>query len=291
MFGEGAPSGAGPAMQREPRSHDSPMLEIPPLLRDRLTPSPVAWMDWLCPQIDEAMLAEIAAADYGYRAEENLAALRRLRDNRRIPDRLEDVPLEVLELIRASEPDDPAWTPGRPGPRGHLLRLFCCAILLTAAGNAQLRQYIDAEPTLRQLTDSAVALGTAAIKAMLPLVCWCVPTLAPDDPDRPFFALSILLLAAALYRDEGDGPLLQQLCRWVIDEEARSRAALPAALLWAHWLFGLRFSADGNDRWRDLAWRLLIDPPAVLPEPAADALGDIGARLVLGAPDDPKRDR
>jgi hypothetical protein len=192
----------------------------------------------------------------------------------------------VLELIRASEPDDLAWTPGRPGPRGHLLRLFCCALLLAAAGNAQLRQYIDAEPTLRQLTDSAVALGATAIKAMQPLVCWCVPTRALEDPDRPFFALSLLLLAAALYQDEGDGPLLQQLCRWVIDEEARIRATLPAGLVWEHWLFGLRFSADGNDRWRDLAWRLLIDPSAALPGPAADTLRDIGARLVLGAPDD-----
>jgi hypothetical protein len=267
------------------------MLNIPPLLRDRLTTSPVAWMDWLCPQIDEAMLAEIAAADYGYRADEYLAALRRLRDNRRIPDSLNDVPLEVLELIRASEPDDPAWTPGRPGRRGHLLRLFCCALLLAVAGNAQLRQYIDAEPALRQLTDSAVGLGNAAIGTMLPLVCWCVPTLTPDDSDRPFFALSILLLASALYRDEGDGPLLKQLCHWVIAEEAHIRATLPASLLWEHWLFGLRFSADGNDRWRELALQLLIDPPAALPGPAADALRDIGARLVLGAPDDSGRDR
>jgi hypothetical protein len=36
---------------------------------------------------------------------------------------------------------------------------------------------------------------------------------------------------------------------------------------------------------------LLIDPPAALPGPAADALRDIGARLVLGAPDDSGRDR
>src|SRR4051794_15308746 len=137
-------------MQREPLPSASPATDLPSLLRDRLTPSLTAWMDWLCPQIDEAMLAEIAAADYGHRADEYLATLRHLRDGRRIPDRLDAVPIEVLELIRVSEPDDPAWTPGRPGRTGHLMRLFCCALLLAVADNAQLRQYFDEEPTLRQ---------------------------------------------------------------------------------------------------------------------------------------------
>src|SRR5882757_3247925 len=114
MAEAGGLSGSGRAMQREPLPSASPVTAIPPLLRDRLTPSLTTWMDWLCPQIDEAMLAEIAAADYGHRADEYLATLRQLRDSQRIPDRLDAIPVEVLELIRVSEPDDPSWTPGRP---------------------------------------------------------------------------------------------------------------------------------------------------------------------------------
>lgn len=260
--------------------------DLPPALRARVRPSRTAWMDWLGPLLDDAMLAEIAAADYGFRADEYLIALRLIRDERRLPDRVAAVPLEVLELVRWSQPDDPSWEPGGHGRRGHLMRLFCCALLLALADDERIRRYVEEEPTLRQLVDSAIALGADAVAAMLPLVCWRLPTLAATERDRPFFAISTVLLAAAHCRADDDGPLLDQLCRWMIDEEARARAAADApSLLRAAWLLGLTFSADGDDLWHDLAWRLLIEPAAPHPPAAAAALRDIGARLVLGAPD------
>jgi hypothetical protein len=243
-------------------------------------------MDWLCPQIDDPMLEEIAAADYGYRADEYLAALRLIRDDRHLHDHVAGVPLEVLELVRWSQPDDPAWQPGGHGQRGHLMRLFCCAVLLALADDMQLRQYVDEEPTLRQLVASAITLGEPAVEAVLPLICWRLPTLPTTTEDRPFFAMSILLLAAARFRDDNDGPLLHELCRWVIDEEDRFRAvAETPSLLREAWLLGLKFSADGDDLWRELAWRLLIAPATPHPPVAAVALRDVGTRLVLGEPD------
>lgn len=255
---------------------------IPQRLRERVAPSLTAWMDWLCPQIDDAMLEEIAAADYGYRMDEYLAALRPIRDEYCLPDQLAQVPLEVLQLIRSSEPDDPAWMPGRQGRRGHLMRLFCCAILIVAAGDPEVRRYVDDASTLHRLVGSAVALGEAAVAAILPLLCARVPGLPATDAERPFFALSILLLAATRYRQESDGPLLRDLCQWTIAEEARCRAAQYPSLTYEVWLLGLTFSADGDDVWRDLAWRLLIEPAAPHPPAAEAALRDIGALLVLG---------
>ena len=40
---------------------------------------------------------------------------------------------EVLELIRWSEPDDPDWSPGGQGPRGHWMRLFACTVRVRLA--------------------------------------------------------------------------------------------------------------------------------------------------------------
>ena len=267
---------------------DAP-TDLPPLLRARLRPSLTAWLDWLGPQLDDAMLAEIAAADYGYRADEHLATLRLIRDERYIPARATWAASEVLELVRWSQPDDPAWAPGGHGRRGHRMRLFCCAVLIALADDPAIRQYMEEEPTLRQLVASAVALGEAAVEAMLSLLGRRLPTLPPTaGEDRPFFAAAVLLLAAARYRDAGDGPLLDELGRWAIEEEARARAVVSQpALVRDAWLLGLKFSADGDDVWRDLAWRLLIEPATPHPPAAAGALRDVGARLVLGAPDGP----
>ncbi|MFN8540576.1 MAG: hypothetical protein U0232_24240 [Thermomicrobiales bacterium] len=41
--------------------------------------------------------------------------MRRIRDGREVPGSLAGLPLEVLELIRYSEPDVPGWQPGGQG--------------------------------------------------------------------------------------------------------------------------------------------------------------------------------
>jgi hypothetical protein len=40
--------------------------------------------------------------------------------------------MEVLELIRWSEPENPEWKPGRTGEFGHWMRAFSCAAILRA---------------------------------------------------------------------------------------------------------------------------------------------------------------
>lgn len=240
-------------------------------------------MGWLCPRIDDGMLGEIAEADYGYLAAEHLAGLRRIRDGRMVPRVLTELPLEVLELVRYSEPDDPAWQPGGRGERGHLMRLFCCAALLTAAGEPALDGYIEDEPTLRRLVPSAIALGDEAVAAMLPLLCWRASLPPTDATDRAFLAVSVVLLAAARFREEGDGALLRELGEWAIGWEARARATVSVpSLTTGVWLLGLKGSADGDEAWRAMAWEVLIEPVVPHPAEGAGVLGELGARLVVG---------
>ena len=44
-------------------------------LLHHFNPSETALLDWLRPHIDDSLLEEIAAADYGYKAEEHFEAL------------------------------------------------------------------------------------------------------------------------------------------------------------------------------------------------------------------------
>src|SRR5262245_7058441 len=80
-------------------------------------------------EIDEGMLREIAAADYGWKADECYPLLIRILEAG-MPASYDPNLNEVLELIRWSEPEDPAWSPGGYGHRGHWMRLFACAALL-----------------------------------------------------------------------------------------------------------------------------------------------------------------
>jgi hypothetical protein len=69
------------------------------------------------------MLEEISRADYGMDAQAHLAALLPIRDEVRVSAPMPWEPREVLELVRWSQPGDPAWEPGSLGERGHIMRL------------------------------------------------------------------------------------------------------------------------------------------------------------------------
>jgi hypothetical protein len=162
------------------------------------------------------------------------------------------------------------------------MRLFCCAVLLTA-GEPELGAYIEDEPTLRRLVASAVVLGDGAITALLPLLCWRASLPLVDAMGRAFLAVSLVLLGAARFRGEGDGGLLREVGEWAIGCEARARdAVVVPSLTTGAWLLGLKASADGDDQWRALAWELLVEPRVAHPVGAARVLGEIGARIVGG---------
>ncbi len=252
------------------------------LLLAACNPDPDVLLDWLCPQIDDTLLEEIAAADYGMDAAEHLVALRSIRDDRIILAPMHWEPKEVLELIRWSEPDDPQWKPGRIGPDGQLMRAFCCAALLRAAAEPANWPYFDGEnQTLIQLIASVLTFGPIATEAALRFVAWRVLTQPTEDVERPFCALGVLLLAALLRRQEANAALLCDLCAWVIAEEAATRAhpgnVFPQAA--DAWMFGLTFFNMREDAWRSVAWRILVEEAELLPLAAREPLWDIALRL------------
>jgi hypothetical protein len=264
------------------------MKPLPELTRAQLTrldPAADELLLWLRPRIDDGMLEEIADADYGMDAAEHLAALRRIRDANEVPAPMGWEPKEVLELIRWSEPENPAWKPGSTGERGHLLRAFCCAALLRAGGEPANRPYFDGENnTIIQLIASVLTLGSQAATAALRLLCWRALERPAETDEQPFFALGILLLTAALYRNASHGALLRDLSEWVIAEEAAARAQLEGMLPPASdaWLIGLSFFDQRDTAWREVGWRVLVTPPEPHPAEAHAALQALAERLVLG---------
>jgi hypothetical protein len=176
--------------------------------------------------VDDAMLTEIAASDYGNKLEENLVQLRLIRDKRSfaIPMRWE--PREVLELIRWSQPEDPEWKPGAYGERGHWMRAFACVALLRAGGefeNLDLRQGWNS--TLIQLIDSLRFLGPEFDESASKLLAWLIPRFeaAKDDEELGFFAIGLLWFALHL-RSPVTDDVVVSLCEWIAIRERRGAA-------------------------------------------------------------------
>lgn len=131
---------------------------MPAELAEMFPPDRDGLLRLMCGMVTPDMLVEIADADYGYEADEHLAALKKIVGERHVPEEIGWYPRECLELIRWSQPEHPSWQPGATGLRGHTMRGFCCAALMSCYSY---ETYVDdCEPaTLIQMIFSALALG------------------------------------------------------------------------------------------------------------------------------------
>jgi hypothetical protein len=231
--------------------------------------------------VDESMLREIAEADYGWKADECYTLLQHVWNTGEAPS--DDYDLrEVLELIRWSEPEDPKWSPGGQGVRGHWMRLFACAQLLRLAAKYPATFGNECD-TLAQFVSSAIALEREVARPSAGFLAWRFLEHPPDNEDRPFLAFAILLLAAHLERGEDRGPWLKELASWVENEESVARAAGWCANFpgWNDWLLGLTLFRQREAVWRSLAHRILARPESPHPRDADEDLRLIG-ELVAG---------
>jgi hypothetical protein len=105
-------------------------VQMPPKIRERFPSDQRAAVEYLRGLIDEDMLREIAEADYALDASKHLEALLPIWKGDALTALDSWFSMEVLELIRWSEPEDPYWEPGSKGLRGHKMRAFSCAVLL-----------------------------------------------------------------------------------------------------------------------------------------------------------------
>lgn len=233
--------------------------------------------------LDEGMLREIAAADYGWRADECYALLQPLVQAGLVAS--DDFNLrEVLELIRWSQPENPEWSPGGYGPRGHWMRLFACAALVRLAPKYP-DEFEGECCTLAPLISSAVELGRPVARAAASVLAWRFLTYSGDTEDAPFLAFGILLLATYLERGEARGQWLKDLAAWVEDEESSARNALSqwfsSSPNWEKWLTGLTLFDLREAVWRSLALRILARPESPHPRAADEELRLLG-ELVAG---------
>lgn len=264
-------------------------------LLHRLNPSETALRDWLRPLIDDTMLIDIASDGYGV-DEEHLQAVKRIHRGEPIPVPLRWYPREFLELERWSEPDDLIWVASRPsrkGVRGHLIRAFCCEILLRAGDSVETQGYILAEnDTMVQLLASVRSIGREAEARTLQLLCWRMLRLPGYNRDgasyyheeRPFFALGILLLCASLYEPPQSGDDLALLADWVVEEVDWAISSDMILVATEEWLLGLTNFDQRHEVWRRLSQEILLDVAKGFSESCAAALRDIALRLVPPAP-------
>jgi hypothetical protein len=226
-----------------------------------LNPSELALRDWVGPQLNESMLEDIAAADYGFNASENRRALEELRRDRWLPDELSCYPEEVLTLTRWSRVE--SQLSPEQARRIHLMRIFCCLVLVRATT-------MDASPvnSVTPLVESAVELGPDAVDAAGRFLAWCwlhEPGDWREDPrNRPILTLALVVLSTLLPAGR-DPELLPALVADFVED--LSAVLAEEYLLWSEHpvraLLKLTAMDGGNRRiWVSLAGRCLIDGPA-----------------------------
>jgi hypothetical protein len=248
--------------------------ELPSRVRDLAPPSECGLLEWLRVRVTRLMLEEISRNDYEDQSAEHLAAIFAQLGAKPPLGMLPWCPLEVLELERWTTPDC---------EREHIKRLFACTILVRNAGYIPDGSGTDftaqSATTLLRLADSAIALdhrlrvtprrqrghvrrrerredvSLLALRFLL----WVLDR-QPDPEFRPFASFCVLLLAVHIGLGDPSGEDLLELCRWVEDEETKSRETLGYKVHSERWLIGLSSYEDHKgerDRWVDSASRIL----------------------------------
>ncbi len=222
-------------------------VQMPQWIRERFPPDHRSAVDHLRGLIDEGMLREIAEADYAQDVEGHFSALKPIWQGGDLTELDHWFPMEVLELIRWSEPEDSAWKPGSTGSRGHKMRAFSCAVLLATPN------FEPDKETLIQMVDSVALLEPEAQESVARFLVWRLDTLGHEE-DRPFFALALAAITQSL-EDSITSSMEQDLADWVEGEESVERSFLAGfhdRYQNAPWMFGLSFNNMRNERWKSL---------------------------------------
>jgi|GEM_PF-1768560 len=197
-------------------------MRIPDLLLAVFPPSKDLLLDCACQKTDDAMLWEIAKADYGLQADEMMVELRAIRDTRDVPLPLSWMLGEVLTLTHYSDPDVPMVPPFQPGPtglRGHQTRLFACAVLLHVEGELPRESRMVTDSALARCLVSAMVLDDEIREAVACYLTWWIARHEMES-DMLFFALGILCLASRLRFERFKERDLGAIAEWVLAIES-----------------------------------------------------------------------
>jgi hypothetical protein len=196
-------------------------MDGPPMIIDLLNefkPEPDILLREISQYVTDEMLEEISLADYGEDVEDHLLALRQVRDSTVFPSEMHWVPMEVLELIRWSEPEDPEWKPGRTGEFGHWMRAFSCAAILRAEYEPYNYRYNNGctDSTVIQLIFSLRALPVDLSSHALKHLLWLLLRIDPEGRDDQvrIYGVGLLWFALQVIPAIPDQTLIS-LARWV----------------------------------------------------------------------------
>jgi hypothetical protein len=186
---------------------------------NRFEPEPDLLLRAISVYVSDEMLDCISMADYGDRADEHLLALRQVRDTGTFPEEMHWRPMEVFELIRWSEPDDPNWKPGRTGEFGHWMRAFSCAAILRAEHEPWKYPYNDGstDSTVIQLIMSLQALPIDLNRQAAYHLAWLILQSEPEGNNDSVreYGIALFWFALHLVPHVPDADLIS-LAQWTI---------------------------------------------------------------------------
>jgi hypothetical protein len=215
----------------------------------------------LASALSSEMLDEIAGADYGFDFTDHRSALVEIVRSFELPDRREHrYPWEVLELIRWSEPDRTDSAPSRRGKRGHVMRGFCSAALLTAGGVPGAWEYFPGEvSSLIQLITSAIALGEPHLSSVASLVIWRLDDTMVEETDRLFFMLGLIIVFRSSKAFRLTSEQWSVLSTWL--DEAELKARIQNGAEGGDWLLDVGIHHVGHGVWKKLTRELFLEGP------------------------------
>lgn len=256
---------------------------IPSEIVKAFPPLDRALLGTMCRQIEDSMLREIAKADYGHKAEEHFAALRRIRDGYSVPQPMEWIPHEVLSLVQWTDPENTARNPTRTGERGHRIRAFACATLLWADVIGGCSD--DENQKLASLVDSSMVLDYDVKAALAGFVTWRIGKLDVHSANQPFYFVALLVLCILLQkRKKLKDEVLGEVAEIAIMTEARVREAqcesgyIPRS---SRWLFGLTFYDMRNDLWKSFATFIIQASDSMKSKESAKKLRNLGQLILI----------
>jgi hypothetical protein len=249
---------------------------------DRLGSADRPLLDLIFDRVDDAMLLEIARADYGDDVDLHLEILHQIRAGC-IPIPLQWHPGEVLCLTRWTEWDTLAARDGAIATRDRWLRLFACTVLIWASlepenyeYRAELWDYSEGEDsTIIQLLDSALELGVDVSIAALKFLGWRMQSqlhralVDEDFGNCPCYAVAMLLLCVSLNRSD------PELVDFLISMAYGNSEYIP--------IFREIDRCQLSQKWRDTIYRILLDPAAPDSARSHPALQNLGLELMGNA--------
>lgn len=205
--------------------------KIPFHLLNNLEVSCDALFSVLAELMTDEMLQSIAAADYGYREVDCFNALKAIVTTKEIPQKVDFIVTECLELTRWIRPSN---------KQEDLCRAFSCCLLLILEVKSNYNSISDENETLAGLIESMSSLNIAQGPTQA-LIVWRILSdykeeeayYLADEEDQyatdeitinPFFIHSLLLL---LVFDQAAEAEIEQVLDWSIDMEKYEKNMAP----------------------------------------------------------------